>query len=131
MTDHSTETGSSQRQRDTGHNPCVAGIFLGISFVTLQGHGSGDDGDVAVWKDHGHRLQVQLSAAAASVKLLHCPLDKRSGRYHHLIAGPYRRSDLRINVIAAMNDAALHGMCEHQRNTGAGGHGHNVLLRWR
>src|SRR5437588_8602927 len=106
MTDHSTETGSGQGQRDDAHYSCVAGIFLGVSLVTLQSHRSRNEGYVAIGKNHRHRLQMQLATAAASAKLLHCPLHKRSGRYHHLIAGSYRRSDLPINVIAAVKDVA-------------------------
>jgi len=45
-----------------------------------------------------------------------------------LIARSHRRSDLRVNVISAVNDAALYGMREHQRNPGARRNGYNVLL---
>jgi hypothetical protein len=131
VTDYSPQTSSGQGQRDGAHYPCVAGIFLGVSFVALQSHRPGNEGHVAIGKYDSYGLQVQLSAPAARVQLIDSALDKCPRRDHHLIAGSHRRSDLRVNVISAMNDAALYGMREHERNPGAGRNAYNILLRWR
>src|SRR5580698_8858467 len=112
------------------------GIAESITIAALERCRAGDRRNVAIGKGDRHGLQPQLAALAMTLQFVELALYKRSRRNRDLVAGVDGRRNLRIDVIAAMKDPALHRLSKNHRNVRASRNGQegNAIagchLRW-
>jgi hypothetical protein len=90
--------------------------------AAFHGDGTGDWRDVPVGEIDRHRLQVEFAAAPVAAEFVDLGLNQRACGNYNFVAGGNRRSDLRVDVVSAVNIPALNGMCEHERDVGSGWH---------
>lgn len=110
-------------QCNSSHDAVLAWVLQGVAVIAFKGDGAGYRSDVAVRVSDRHGLKIEFGAAAFALELVNFALNKCAGRDDDFSAGDDWRSGLGVDVISAVDVAALDGMHEHESDARAGRYG--------